>query len=223
MTQALWHYHPASELLEISGMSALAELAQPPAPRVAERYGSGAIAFHWIMFVLVVCAGTLGLLHDSWPKRTQPFWINFHAVTGLLLWAVLVARLWWRIRHVPPPLPSDVGTFARRLSRPVHLLLYVLMFIIPIVGMVTFIWHGRSLDLGLLQVRFGIRSNRAVFHPTESIHGYLAYALFTLAGMHAVAALWHQFVRHDGVLWRMWPIGKRPASQLEARRNAHER
>ncbi len=51
-----------------------------------ERYGSGAIAFHWVMFLLVVWVGSLGLLHDSWLKRTQAFWINLHATLGLLLW-----------------------------------------------------------------------------------------------------------------------------------------
>jgi cytochrome b561 len=52
---------------------------------------------------------------------------------------------------------------------------------------------------------FGVKSNRAVFHPTEDIHGYLAYAIFALAGVHAAAALWHHFFQRDGVLGRMWP------------------
>ena len=57
----------------------------------------------------------------------------------------------------------------------------------------------------IFQVDFGVKSNKAVFHPTEDIHGYLAYALFALAGVHALAALWHHFIQHDGVLKRMWP------------------
>jgi cytochrome b561 len=109
-----------------------------------QRYGSTAIAFHWITVALIVGVGVLGLLHDSWPRRTQPFWINIHALLGLL-----------------------VGCWSS---------------------------HG-----------FGIRSNRAIFHPTEDIHGYLAYALFALVGIHALTALWHHFIRHDGVLRRMWP------------------
>ena len=58
-----------------------------------QRYRPGAIAFHWSMFGLVVIVGTLGLLHDSWPKQTQAFWINIHALIGLLLWLVLFARV----------------------------------------------------------------------------------------------------------------------------------
>jgi cytochrome b561 len=172
----------------------------------AEGYGAGAIAFHWTMFLLVVVVGILGLLHDSWPKRTQAFWINVHAMLGLLLWVTLIARMWWRSRHTPPVLPSGVGNLLRRWSVPVHLALYALMFITPIVGVVTFIWHGRIFDFGLFHLDFGVRSNRAVFRPTEDIHGYLAYALFALAGLHAMAALWHHFFLRNGVLGRMWPV-----------------
>jgi cytochrome b561 len=179
----------------------------------SERYDSGAIAFHWTMVVLVVWVGVLGLLHDSWPRRTQTFWINIHALSGLLVWSLLIARFWWRRRHPPPALPPTVGEVSRRFSGPVHLLLYALLFVIPLIGIVTFIWHGRVFDFGLFRVNFGVRSNRAIFHPTEDIHGYLAYALFALAGIHALAALWHHFVRHDGVLRRMWP---RPGRHQDA-------
>jgi len=175
-------------------------------PEAVERYGTGAVVLHWTMFLLVAAVGVLGLLHDSWPKRTQAFWINLHAMLGLLLWLTLMARFWWRIGHRPPSLPSGVGDWPRRLSGPVHWALYALLFVTPIVGIVTFIWHGRVFDFGVFHLDFGVKSNRAVFHPTEDIHGYLAYAIFALAGVHAAAALWHHFFRRDGVLGRMWPM-----------------
>jgi cytochrome b561 len=174
-------------------------------PRPMARYRSAAIAFHWTMFALVVIVGVLGLLHDSWPKKTQAFWINLHALIGMLLWLLLIARFVYRIRHSPPAPPTDMDNFSRRFSTPVHLALYALMFIIPILGFVTFIYHGRVFDFGIFDLNFGIKKNRGIFEPTEDIHGYLAYALFALAGLHALAALWHRFVLHDGVMSRMWP------------------
>jgi cytochrome b561 len=176
-----------------------------PMTSTQQRYGLGAIAFHWSTVLLIVWVGVLGLMHDSWPKRTQAFWINIHAVSGLLVWVLVIARLWWRGRHTPPTLAPQIGEFSRRISGPVHWLLYALMFTIPIIGVVTFIWHGRVFDFGLFRLDPGVRSNRAIFHPTEDIHGYLAYALFALASVHALAALWHHFIRHDDVLRRMWP------------------
>jgi superoxide oxidase len=177
----------------------------PDSPPPVNRYRSGAIAFHWVTFLLVVIVGVLGLLHDSWPRETQAFWINMHALLGILLWLALVARFRYRNRYSPPKLPANIGAFSRKVSRPVHLALYALMFITPIFGVVTFLYHGRVFDFGFFSLNFGISKNPAIFHPTEDIHGYLAYALFTLAGLHALAALWHQFILHDGVLSRMWP------------------
>ena len=168
-----------------------------------ERYRPSAIVFHWVVFGLVVTVGILGLLHDSWPKQTQAFWINVHALIGILLWLVLLARFGHRLRHSPPALPAGTGAFSRRFSSPVHLALYALMFIIPILGVVTFVYHGRVFDFGAFEVNLGIKKNRAIFGPTEDIHGYLAYALFALAGLHALAALWHRYILRDGVLARM--------------------
>jgi cytochrome b561 len=174
-------------------------------PQNTERYTRPAIALHWLTALLVIVVGTLGLLHDSWPKSTQAFWINIHAMIGLLLWVLVMLRLSWRVRQPPPPLPAAVGTLTRRLAGPVHALLYLLLLVIPVIGIVTFVFHGRVFDFGLFQLDLGVKRNRAIFHPTEDIHGYLAYALFTLAGLHLLTALWHQFVRHDGLLRRMWP------------------
>jgi hypothetical protein len=44
--------------------------------------------------------------------------------------------------------------------------------------------YCRAFDLRLFRVDFGVRSNRAIFHPTEDIHGYLAYTLFALVSIH---------------------------------------
>jgi cytochrome b561 len=179
--------------------------SQPHFRPAVLQYGRAAIALHWIMAVLIVVVGTLGLLHDSWPRRTQAFWINLHALIGLAVWVLIIVRSWWRLRQPPPALPPEIGLLTRRLSYAVHLLLYLLVFVIPLVGIVTFIWHGRAFDFGLFKVDFGVRSDRTIFHPTEDLHGYLAYALFALIGLHVLAALWHQFVRRDRLLQRMWP------------------
>jgi cytochrome b561 len=188
-----------------SGPTKALERNVKPEHARADRYGSGAIWFHWSMFLMVIVVGVLGLLHDTWPKQTQAFWINVHAVAGLILWVTLIGRVYWRAAHAPPPLPIEMGAFSRRLSGPVHVMLYVLMLLTPVLGVITFIWHGRVFNFGLFQVDFAVRADRAVFHPTEDVHEYLAYSLFALAGCHALAALWHQFVKRDGVLRRMWP------------------
>jgi len=62
-----------------------------------------------------------------------------------------------------------------------------------------------AVNLGLFTLDFAVASNRAVFEPTEDLHGYLAYALFCAGDGALSAALWHHFVRRDGIL--ALPIG----------------
>jgi len=201
---------------------ALPDLSNPEARAAGSpAYNRGAIVLHWTVALLVAWVGVLGLLHDSWPKRSHLYWINVHALFGLALWLLVVARYGWRLAHPVPSLPADIGAVYRHLSRVAHLTLYVLLFITPIIGVVAFVWHGRQLNLGLFAVNVGVASNRAVFEPAEDLHGYLAYALFALAAVHISAALWHHFVKRDGVLGRMWPPAARaPSAQAGPRRGA---
>lgn len=174
---------------------------------VPERYDAGAIAFHWIVAALIIFLGGLGLLFDDIPKESRPFWINVHGSIGLIYFAAVIARLAWRAGHRPPPLPAGVGEFWRRASSAAHHLMYVLMLLIPVAGIVAYVWHGRSFDYGLIQLNFGVPSDRAIFKPAEEIHQLLAYSLFALVGLHVAGALWHQYFRRDGVLLRILPGG----------------
>jgi cytochrome b561 len=172
---------------------------------VPERYDSTAVAFHWIVAALVVILGALGLLFGAIPRDARPFWINVHGCVGLVYFALVIMRFAWRWTHRPPELPPDIGEFGRQMSVAAHHALYVLMLLIPLFGVVAYIWHGRVFDYGLFQLDFRVGTNREVFKPAEMIHQWLAYGLFALAGLHILAALYHRFVRRDGVLSRMLP------------------
>ena len=181
-------------------LSARAHAAHPP-----ERYDGGAVAFHWTVAALIVFLGILGLLFDEMPRDIRPFWINVHASVGLVYFVLVIARFGWRFVSPPPALPTDVGEFSRRASHAAHHLLYALMLAIPVFGIIAFVWHGRAFNYGTFQLSFGVPTNPAVYRPVETVHQLLAYALFAIAGLHAAVALWHQFVRRDGILIRMLP------------------
>jgi cytochrome b561 len=169
------------------------------------RYGSTAVLFHWVVAALIVFLGTLGLLFDDIPRESRPFWINIHGCVGLLYFALVVGRLAWRMSHKPPEPPLSIGELDRRISLAAHHLLYALMIVIPSFGFVAFVWHGRAFDYGFARVNFGVASNPDVFHFAEDVHQLLAYCLFGVVALHAAAALYHHFIRRDGVLLRMLP------------------
>ncbi len=171
----------------------------------ATSYSRSAILYHWTSFALIVFVGALGLSFGLIPRPSRPFWINIHAVVGLVVLALAVLRIGWRFGHAPPDYPEGTPALTRKLSVPVHWLLYALMIVLPLVGIVAYVWHARAFDFGLFKVDFGVASNKPVYEAAEEIHELLAYSLFGLAGLHGLAALFHHFIRNDGTLGRMWP------------------
>jgi cytochrome b561 len=135
---------------------------------VSTHYGPAAIAFHSIAAALIVSLGTLGLLFDYIPREVRSFWINVHGCVGLVYLALIIARLAWRSTHRPPDLPSDIGVFDRRISAAAHHALYALMLLVPVFGVVAYVWHGCVFDYGPFQLNFGVQMNREVFGPAET-------------------------------------------------------
>ena len=73
----------------------------------ATRYTPTAIALHWLMAVLLVGLFGVGLyMHDlplsPWKLRVY----SWHKWAGVTAFALVLARLAWRLGHRPPALPA---------------------------------------------------------------------------------------------------------------------
>src|SRR5690606_6379833 len=97
----------------------------------ASRYGLVSILLHWLVALAVFGLFGLGLwmvgldYYSSW-YRTAP---DLHKSIGLLLFAVMLARLLWRFVSPPPLSPASHGAATRLASRAGHVFLYVSMFV----------------------------------------------------------------------------------------------
>jgi cytochrome b561 len=168
-------------------------------------YDKPLIALHWLMALLIVGLYAVGLSVDSFDKPLRPTIINAHAVFGLLLLTLIVPRLLLRLTRASPPYPASMGLLFQRAAAAGHALLYLLMMAVPLVGIPTFLWRGRALDLGLFQIPAPFEANRDIAHQFGEVHEYLAHALILVAAGHVLIALYHQFVLRDGILSRMKP------------------
>lgn len=177
----------------------------------APRYSFAARLLHWSVAFLVVCLIPLGLYMVARGEAT-----NFDATTGSLyslhkligftvLW-LIVLRVLIRLRGgVPPPVPT-LTTLERMASHAVHIALYALLLVVPLLG-----WAGISaypaLDVfGWFNLPAILPANEALANRILSVHGLLAQILGLLALLHIAAALMHRFVKRDGVMRRMWPL-----------------
>jgi cytochrome b561 len=91
-------------------------------------------------------------------------------------------------------------------AKGAHFLLYALM--IGIVGLgITLTWlRGDALTFfGLFTIPAPMTPDRDLAHQVKELHELCADGILVVAGLHAVAALWHHYVRGDDVLTRMLP------------------
>jgi cytochrome b561 len=175
----------------------------------AQDYGAILKGLHWFTVVLVVLAWVLGIFGDDLPegdvRRTGLF---VHISAGLAVFAMLAARILWRVVDKPPaPEPARFGPWPDRLAALAHLALYVLLVAVPVVGIVLQFARGDALPLfGLGEIASPWIKDRAFAHGVKEVHEVLAHALVALAAFHAAAALIHHWLLGDRTLVRMLPI-----------------
>lgn len=170
------------------------------------RYDLVAMGLHWIIAVLVISVGVLGLLLEAIPRASRLFYINLHTTIGLVMLGLILMRLVWRLAHPAPAADESWSPLVTLASNLAHKALYALMLAVPIVGLVAYVWHGRVFDFGLFKLDFGLGSVKAIYDPAEEIHEFLALSLLGLVGLHILGALWHHFVARDNIFRRILPL-----------------
>ena len=96
-------------------------------------------------------------------------------------------------------------------ARATHWLLYILLFVLPMLGWINASWRGMPIVMFGVELPQLVAKRAPGWGWTGDVHSLLAnYLLLGLVGLHVLAALYHYFVRRDGVLQRMLPGAHRP-------------
>ena len=173
------------------------------------RYGSIALLLHWSAALCVLCAWTLGITVDDFPESWEGGVVFTHISFGLVVLALLLGRLGWRMASPPPPpLATPLDPWGNVAALAVHVLLYALLLMVPLAGIALQFARGQSLPLfGLYEIASPWVRDRALAGSLKNAHELLAHALLILASFHALAALAHHHVLKDDTLRRMLPGG----------------
>jgi len=166
--------------------------------------------------MLVLLAWALGMLGDELPEGlSRALGMLIHITAGLLVIALTVFRLLWRLVDPSPPAErTDFGgwLFADWIglgAKLAHLALYVLLVAVPIAGIVLQFARGDSLPIFWIgEIASPWVKDRAFAESVKEIHELLAHGLLAVAGLHAAAALIHHLVFADRTLVRMLPGSK---------------
>jgi cytochrome b561 len=170
-------------------------------------YTSTAKLLHWTVVVLLIAqfifAWTMPEIKRNTPVTTL---ISLHFTFGVIILAVAALRLLWRLTHAEPPPEDGMPPWQLQTARIVHGLLYLLLFVVPILGWINASYRGMPIVMFGLELPNLIARRAAGWGWTGDVHSVLAqYGMLALVGLHVAAALYHHFLRRDGVLQRMLP------------------
>jgi len=170
----------------------------------ASRYDPMTMFFHWATAILVV-EQWLGAQVINWFPR-GPLRVDarsVHITLGVLLVALLVGRILWRLtrgRRLPL---ADKGAL-NLVAKGTHWGLYGLLTAMVLAGMFLTWTRGDSI-FNLFSIPNYDPTDPELRHQVQEVHGAIGWAILALAGLHASAALVHRYFWHDGVLARMLP------------------
>ncbi len=173
-----------------------------PLKSTADRYGTVAIAIHWITALAV-----LGLLvsgnvaEDLEGDEGYASVLRVHAIMGALVFLLTLFRIaWWVFADDRPAPVAGLPVWQERAAQLGHLALYALIIVMGAsgIGMIVLSGAGPTLLAG----GPGELPDFDDFAPRD-VHGLAANALILFAAVHVAAALYHQFIRRDRLLSRM--------------------
>ena len=165
-------------------------------PEAALRYSRGAVAFHWSIAFLILVATGLALFRETFGPFGVAM-ISAHKIVGLLILALSLGRLGWRLAHPPPPFPTEVGRFEAMLAQGVHRLLYALTIAVPLAGWLftSLAPTSRPLDYRGRETvpELPLAPDDAASYFWHEIHELLGFAMIGLFLLHLAGAARHQY------------------------------
>lgn len=154
------------------------------------------IGLHWLTALLVLLIIALPYGNDLFFEALlggKGAVFTLHKSLGLTVLALTVLRLSLRRRAV------GASTFAAKAG---HALLYLLLLMMPISGL---LFGGKPFSLFWLVDVGPLPFSKGVREVAKEVHLIGQYVLFAMIIGHTCMALWHHYVRRDGVLKAMLP------------------
>lgn len=115
------------------------------------------------------------------------------------------ARLAYRFSNGAPADEPTLEWWQKAASHMTHWGLYALLLLLPLLGWIGVSYYGARGIFGLFSLPALVSENKASAEFVLSLHKWAAYLLIAMVGAHVGAAIFHHFIRGDGVLRRMLP------------------
>lgn len=175
----------------------------------ANRFNLTARVLHWAMAAMIVTMLFAGVAMVASVSQ-RPWLIELHRPLGIAIFLLAILRLANRLWRSPPPLPGDLPRWQSVAARVSHGLLYALMLAMPLIGWAMTSAGGYPVAMfDGTQLPAIVSPDAALYSRLRDAHGWLARLMFLTVLGHVAAALFHAWIRRDGVFSSMARFGPR--------------
>lgn len=173
-----------------------------------QAWGSISKLLHWLIVALLLTQYTLGWIGSGLPIGMEKLVIlSRHKSFGILILALAVLRVIWRLLNPTPALPAHMPALQQRLARATHIVLYGCLFALPLSGWIMSSARNFSVSFfNLFQLPDLVGPGDSLYVVSRSVHVGLTWLLLAAVLLHVAAALKHHFIDRDMVLRRMLPL-----------------
>ena len=170
------------------------------------QYGITAKVLHWLVVALLLAQYLIGWFMPDIHRGMQPGdAMTWHISVGIVILALIVVRLAWRLTHRVLP-EGSLAPWQRIVSETLHWLLYLLVLLTTISGWLFASFRGWSISFFFMMPLPMLSSeNLPALRAINHWHQKFEWTLLILIGLHVVAALAHLVVYRDRVMHRMLP------------------
>jgi superoxide oxidase len=177
------------------------------------RYNKSIVILHWLMLLLMIAVYSFIELRVLFAKGTEPRELmkTVHYMLGLTVLASVIVRIYFRASSTAPVIEPELSKLAKYVSKVMHIVLYALMIGMPIAGWLMLSAAGKVIPFFGLELPPLIAENKDLADTIKGIHKTAGNTGYFLIAGHALAGLYHHYVKRDNVLKRM-QLGK-PSEQ----------
>jgi cytochrome b561 len=160
-------------------------------------------ALHWIMSICILSMLFIGVGMVSTIRPDYLRLVSIHKPLGIAILLLGIVRLGVRLWRGAPPLPRDLPAPMKLAAHLSHVLFYVLMIAMPLLGWAMLSAADYPVIVAGVHLPPILAPNAELHSALWNAHRLLAFCFFALILLHLGAALFHALVRRDGVFQAM--------------------
>lgn len=165
--------------------------------------------FHWLVAVLILGLIPVGFYMEQMSSSPLKFEIyGWHKSLGISVLLLAFLRVGWKIYKKPPSSLTTHKCWEKLLSKTIHIVLYIAIFVMPLSGWVMSNSGGYAVQFfGLFEMPKLVEKDKFISDLARSVHEIAGFVVMGCVGFHVVGALKHHYSDKDATLTRM---GGRP-------------